>query len=683
MCNMLNQRIIKIGLFSVIISFLTVLRLNAQEVKGTNLFPFFQHPIKYPAITPNGDYMVFLVDNGLKVIAYESFYKNEKWTEPQPFEYINRLMAKTGFEVGGFGFNHDASMMLFHANITGNYDVFYTEKTKGQWGEPVRFSSPVNTDGDEYSPSLSADMNMLFVLRKKPTRKHDQCKELLLFEKDKDDKWIGPVYLPPEFNTGCQETPFIAADNITLYYSSMREDVMPDGKKTDSEIFNIYQAQRINKNAWKFPTMVHALNTKYHNLSPIMNSSGDYFVYNVKAPKLKNQPQNIIKIDLPMSDKPKATMVLSGKIIDRYTKEPIKAEVIVYDAVTSVEKGRYQSTDDGKYSIILTYGTNYKINFTRNGYSHTYYFKDITEFGNSENDMFSTELYSEINLELNIYDNELFYPLTPKVSIYDSISGHPVILDIKPVADGKYNCRLNIGNNYRIQIESDYFDDFNDYFDLRTAVFYSDFEKSIELKSTRKIVVLDVPNVDLKEASVVARNLNRNELITEVIKDREGRYTMALRVGDTYEIDVTKTGYTFFNTTIDIASPEEITTVKVEMEELTAATKLVLNHITFETNSAELNAVSYAELDRVVKLMKDNPEFKMEISAHTDDVGSDVINRVLSDRRAMSVVNYLVTQGIPTSRLQSKGYGKSQPLVPNNSDENRAKNRRVELRIIE
>ncbi|MCF6240842.1 MAG: OmpA family protein, partial [Bacteroidales bacterium] len=107
-----------------------------------------------------------------------------------------------------------------------------------------------------------------------------------------------------------------------------------------------------------------------------------------------------------------------------------------------------------------------------------------------------------------------------------------------------------------------------------------------------------------------------------------------------------------------------------------------LNNITFESNSADLNESSYTELDRVVKLMTDNPGIKIEISAHTDNVGSDAYNLRLSKRRAQSVVQYLLDAGIDQNRLISKGYGESKPLVPNDSDEHKAMNRRVELKIL-
>jgi outer membrane protein OmpA-like peptidoglycan-associated protein len=83
-----------------------------------------------------------------------------------------------------------------------------------------------------------------------------------------------------------------------------------------------------------------------------------------------------------------------------------------------------------------------------------------------------------------------------------------------------------------------------------------------------------------------------------------------------------------------------------------------------------------------VNILNKNPEIKIEINGHTDDVGTDVSNQVLSQDRAQSVVTYLQSKGISAGRLSAKGYGESKPDVPNNSDENRAFNRRVEFKIL-
>jgi outer membrane protein OmpA-like peptidoglycan-associated protein len=108
-----------------------------------------------------------------------------------------------------------------------------------------------------------------------------------------------------------------------------------------------------------------------------------------------------------------------------------------------------------------------------------------------------------------------------------------------------------------------------------------------------------------------------------------------------------------------------------------------LNNVFFETSKWELKPESMIELDRLVLLLKNNPEKKIEIGGHTDNVGSDEANLTLSNNRAQSVVDYLVKKGIAVNRLAAKGYGESVPIATNDTDAGRSKNRRTEFRVIE
>lgn len=108
---------------------------------------------------------------------------------------------------------------------------------------------------------------------------------------------------------------------------------------------------------------------------------------------------------------------------------------------------------------------------------------------------------------------------------------------------------------------------------------------------------------------------------------------------------------------------------------------IALKGVNFHTNSAELTADSVATLNRAVQTLKDNPDIHAEVAAHTDSQGKDSYNLDLSNRRAASVMNYLVDHGIDATRLSSKGYGETQPTADNATAEGRAQNRRVELRI--
>jgi len=192
----------------------------------------------------------------------------------------------------------------------------------------------------------------------------------------------------------------------------------------------------------------------------------------------------------------------------------------------------------------------------------------------------------------------------------------------------------------------------------------------------------------------------------------DGNTEFWLRKGDLYQVNIAKKGYTMYNQTtalgvkdlavskmqntngqqvdmsnVSITSDETINldgsvTIHAEIKKMAEGVKMELQNINFETNSSTLNPSSYEQLDMLVDNLKMNSDIKIELSAHTDDVGADAYNFKLSDQRAAAVAEYLIAKGIAKSRIISKGYGKTQPLVPNTSDENRAKNRRVELKVI-
>ncbi|MDE6694885.1 MAG: OmpA family protein, partial [Bacteroidales bacterium] len=109
---------------------------------------------------------------------------------------------------------------------------------------------------------------------------------------------------------------------------------------------------------------------------------------------------------------------------------------------------------------------------------------------------------------------------------------------------------------------------------------------------------------------------------------------------------------------------------------------IVLNNIFYKTNQYTLEESSLAELGRIFTFLAQNPSVKVEIGGHTDDIGSESYNKTLSQKRAQAVADYLISQGIDPARLSAVGYGMEKPAVPNDSDENRALNRRTEMKIL-
>jgi outer membrane protein OmpA-like peptidoglycan-associated protein len=110
---------------------------------------------------------------------------------------------------------------------------------------------------------------------------------------------------------------------------------------------------------------------------------------------------------------------------------------------------------------------------------------------------------------------------------------------------------------------------------------------------------------------------------------------------------------------------------------------VILKNIFFETDSYALKTESMVELDKLVKFLAENTHIRIEISGHTDNVGSPEYNLKLSDSRSKAVADYLVLAKVAKDRLVCRGYGLTQPIAGNDTEEARAQNRRTEIKIIE
>ncbi|HRO76098.1 MAG TPA: OmpA family protein [Crocinitomicaceae bacterium] len=187
------------------------------------------------------------------------------------------------------------------------------------------------------------------------------------------------------------------------------------------------------------------------------------------------------------------------------------------------------------------------------------------------------------------------------------------------------------------------------------------------------------------QASLEYMNLNTNSL-EGIARSSEvdGSYKVVLAYGSKYGIEANKQGFYSQNVGVDLTDIGEFKVIKrdILMTPFKVAAVIRLNNIFFETAKATLLQESQMELDNLVKILNENPKMKIEIRGHTDNVGSDAANQTLSENRAKSVVDYLVSKGISASRLTSAGFGEKQPEATNDTEEGRAINRRVEFKII-
>lgn len=138
------------------------------------------------------------------------------------------------------------------------------------------------------------------------------------------------------------------------------------------------------------------------------------------------------------------------------------------------------------------------------------------------------------------------------------------------------------------------------------------------------------------------------------------------------------------------AKPEEqvvtarpIAPAPATLPELTARTRATtLDNVFFDQSSYQLRPESHAQLDLLADQLKNRPTLRIEIAGHTDNVGDPRLNQALSENRARVISNYLTGKGIEAGRIRFRGYGSQQPVAPNDSEENKRKNRRVEVRVL-
>lgn len=215
----------------------------------------------------------------------------------------------------------------------------------------------------------------------------------------------------------------------------------------------------------------------------------------------------------------------------------------------------------------------------------------------------------------------------------------------------------------------------------------------ISLQRTAKpepVVVLDGEVLNSKtkehvEAQIIYEVLpSGNEAGKTSFWSKSGDFKLVLPYGKNYGISARAAGYIPVSINIDLTKPGDYKEISRNLFLVPIETGQVirLNNIFFDEYSDALKEESKPELDRLVKLMKEHNDMVIEIAGHTDAVGSDAENQLLSEKRALAVKNYLVSKGIKANRLFSIGYGETQPVADNNNDIDRQLNRRVEFKIL-
>lgn len=349
---------------------------------------------------------------------------------------------------------------------------------------------------------------------------------------------------------------------------------------------------------------------------------------------------------------PAPILVMSGAIADEKSGRPLtNGKVMVYNAQDEQLKQTARvNTVNGRWRIALSAKKKYRIALTAKGYSYHYIeVRTDTLRVREERETGVVKLDNKLALSLNTYDAETQEILQTTKQVLPLGQTHTIALQHAGYAD----TALVVNT-------------------LRPMVF-TETELDIPLQPKKSLHHFRVTNIrDGVAVPDAAIRLNGQTAPADT----------ALRIEHELALQVSAPGYLFYDTLINTGHDTREHTVAVRLQPLEKDLVLQLRNIQFEYDSYELTESSNEALEALAQLLFINPTLRIELSAHTDDLGSDKYNDRLSSLRGQAVAGWLKQRGVDGERIESKGYGKRKPLVPNDSDENRALNRRVEIKVI-
>ena len=293
---------------------------------------------------------------------------------------------------------------------------------------------------------------------------------------------------------------------------------------------------------------------------------------------------------------------------------------------------------------------------------------------------------------------------TDSRTLYFSSSGHTGLggFDIfysKLDENNRWTTPVNIG--YPINSEKDEVDFFVS-LDGKTGYFSSnniesndwniyEFELHEKARPLNMAIIkgeVTVEDGNYEGTVVELRDTAANIISSTIVNQYTGQYAIATEINKEKPVDiivnVKKTGHAFDTKMINTSTiVNNVIKSDAEIKKVETGKEYQLHDIYFETNLYNLSSHSKYLINLFVEFLIDNPTVKVEIQGHTDNIGNDADNLLLSERRAKSVYDYVISKAIPQERVRHKGYGRTKPVTSNDTPEGRAKNRRTIFLIYE
>ncbi|MBO4578200.1 MAG: OmpA family protein [Paludibacteraceae bacterium] len=623
---------------------------------------------------------------GLLLLSMHVFAQKDMQPTPEL-----RKFSQQGWKIQHAHMSFDSLTIYFSAVEPGKsgYDLYVTHSRAGFWSAPERMNDSVNTaNADELWPSVSSDERRLYFVRRtyapkliKSSRGAQGIYDHLFTSDNLRGEWQQAE--PAMVSTNQDISPLVLPDNKTILFA--RKEV-----EKKRQYYALFYTRYLGYGTWTLPVRVDSLERR-SLYGPYLKNLKDTVL---QVTEMQEQERDKKELDtiylnrqivLPAGMRSGRYGVLTGVVTDENSGRAVEANIRLYDAITAnaLDEALSDATT-GRFRVALQPYRKYNIDITAPNYSHYYMTLDCMNPDSLTNIHVQVQIARNLSIRINPYDAELYTPEPQEREVIRNVATDKTLrVRTKREEQGRVY-ELPIGETYALTLYRRGYQDTTILINTLRDVRFSAAEFDVPVRPIKKPLTLQLGNElngTVKEGTIRLRNRNKHEVIE--MPYNPPTTTIMLRQEDEYELVIQSPGHFFFDTIVSIPEGYDQQLCEVSLTPIQKDMIVQLRNIQFESNSYILTRSSHAELDKVVKLMEANPGLKIELSAHTDDVGTDEYNDQLSSKRGESAMEYIIRKGIDRSRLTSTGYGERRPLVPNTSDANRAINRRVEFKVTE
>ncbi|MDD2199707.1 MAG: OmpA family protein [Bacteroidales bacterium] len=653
--------------------------------------------------------IVYAQNSDRSLLTARNFYENGNYTQAlssiQRVDAVNQNNAeysllRAKINLGLHNYNNAYNWLLKFKNEYNGQDVLIDEhilSTIKQAIEYVKYSKVkasvnripgrVSSIHSEYAPIITNNGNtMIFG----SDRRSPFGKENIFISYFINDSWVAPIEIR-ELCTDLNETVgSISNDQNTVFLSGQY-----DGKR----VSNIFKAE-LSNNKWTNPEIINTLSSRFNDIQPFVyneevmffasNRDGDNSTYDIFVSEFRNgqwgTPQ---KLDSNINTNGhEITPFLAPDGETLYFASDTHKGFGGFDIFRAKKDGNswtqwttpenlgpiVNSVKDDRYFFVCE--DNINAYFSSNRFDGLG-LEDIYHF-----DMRSFDLepaIEEIIVKGFVVDNN-DERVSTNIRWSYIVKNLPNEIVVQSNANGEFSFKIE--NTDKLN----YFVADKRYNPLEKELIIPERtpELNVVITLERYLNILEISGnvMDSKstpiETDIMWTYEFNNEIANIIVTTNEqGEYQISLPVISNIQYNIDKEGYLAIDNSMQIPANELKINMNFILTELVAGEEYDIADIEFEFDSAKLKPSSFESLDQLVKTMQNNPKVNFSIIGHTDNVGAKEYNDNLSYQRAMSVANYLIENGINRNRLNIEGKGFSEPKVPNDSEENRAINRRV------